>query len=261
MHFHTTPVSRNEKTGPMPVMTSSSDTCPDSCPLKKGGCYAMTGPLKLHWDKVSRGERGAPLAEALKPIRKLNRGALWRYGQAGDLPGKGDEIDHEGLRQIAAASRGKRAIIFTHKPPTAENLSILREVAKEGLNVNLSADDLEEADRLASLELPVVVVLKSEYARRRGESLKDYRQRLKALPKNTPNGRKIAICPATYTDVSCTQCGVCADGDRKGVIVGFPAHGTQKRQVDDIITYGDRRPTTNGRGQEPHQQADPRARC
>ena len=122
MRYHTTKVSRNHKTGPMPVMTSSRDTCPDSCPLKTGGCYAMTGPLKLHWDKVTNGERGTDLDEALKPIRKLNRGALWRYGQAGDLPGEGDSIDREGLMKIAAASRGKQAIIFTHKPATPENL-------------------------------------------------------------------------------------------------------------------------------------------
>ena len=114
----------------MPVMTSSKDTCPDSCPLKAGGCYAMYGPLNLHWNAVTSGERGTEdLDEALKPIRKLNRGALWRYGQAGDLPGEGDEIDREAMLKIATASRGKRAIVFTHKPATPKNLDILREVA------------------------------------------------------------------------------------------------------------------------------------
>ncbi|WP_353645697.1 hypothetical protein [Mesorhizobium sp. WSM2239] len=235
MNFHTTVVSRNVKTGPMPVMTSSRDTCPDSCPLKKAGCYAMTGPLKLHWDKVTSGERGTDLDEALKPIRKLNRGALWRYGQAGDLPGEGDTIDHEAMRKIAIANRGKRAIVFTHKPPTTDNLAILREVAVLGLNVNLSADNLAEADALAGLNMPVVTVLESEYGRKVGETLSDYRKRLKALTRITPGGRKIAVCPATYADVSCTECGVCADGDRKEVIVGFPAHGTQKKQVDRIV--------------------------
>lgn len=234
MLFHTSPVSRNVKTGPMPVMTSSRATCPSSCPLKEKGCYAMTGPLKLHWDMVTRGERGTDLDEALKPIRKLNRGALWRYGQAGDLPGEGDVIDHAAMRKIALANRGKRAIVFTHKPPTSDNLAILREVAVTGLNVNLSADNLAEADELAELNMPVVTVLNSEYGRRAEETLSEYRKRLKTLTRTTPSGRKIAVCPATYADVSCTECGVCADGKRKGVIVGFPAHGTQKKQVDQI---------------------------
>lgn len=241
MRFHTTTVSRNAKTGPMPVMTSSRETCPDSCPLKKGGCYAMTGPLKLHWDKVTAGERGSDLDEALRPIRKLNRGAIWRYGQAGDLPGEGDVIDRDGVLKIAEASRGKRAIIFTHKPPTPENIAIVRQVAETGLNINLSADSVEEADTLADLNLPVVVVLNSEYARKKDETLSEYRQREKQLAKTTPMGRKIAVCPATYTDVSCTECGVCADGERKGVIVGFPAHGTQKKRVDEIAGHAGKR--------------------
>lgn len=234
MRYHTTKISRNTKTGPMPVMTSSAATCPDSCPLKKG-CYAMTGPLKLHWDKVTSGERGTNLEEALRPIRKLNQGALWRYGQAGDLPGEGDRIDRDAMNQIAKANRGKRAIVFTHKPPTPENLAILREVAAKGLNVNLSADDLVEADELADLRMPVVTVLTSDYAKNAKENLSEYRKRLKSLTLRTPKGRKIAVCPATYIDVSCTECGICADGERKSVIVGFPAHGTRKKQVDKIV--------------------------
>ncbi|WP_455709949.1 DUF7227 family protein [Nitratireductor aquimarinus] len=244
MHFHTTQISRNVKTGPMPVMTSSRDTCPDSCPLKKG-CYAMTGPLKLHWDKVTNGARGSPLEEALKPIRRLNRGALWRYGQAGDLPGQGDHIDHEGLRSIMKANKGKRAIVFTHKPPTPENLAIIREVAAGGLNINLSADTLDEADELADLNLPVVTVLHSDYGKRKDETLQEYRRRLNSLPRKTKSDRRIAVCPATYTNTSCTQCGACANGDRNGVIIGFPAHGTQKKRVDQITRHAEE-PNCNG---------------
>ncbi len=235
MRFHTTVVSRNVKTGPMPVMTSSQDTCPDSCPLKKGGCYAMTGPLRLHWDRVTHGDRGVGLDEALKPIRRLGKGSIWRYGQAGDLPGEGEHIDHDALRKVARANRGKRAIVFTHKPPTPENLEIIREVAADGLNINLSADTLREADELADLGLPVVTVLTSEYGRKKDETLAAYRKRLKLMARRTPGNRKIAICPATYADVSCVECGVCADGDRKGVIVGFPAHGTHKKKVNDLV--------------------------
>lgn len=201
----------------------------------------MTGPLKLHWDQVTAGARGSDLDQALQPIRKLNRGALWRYGQAGDLPGEGDKIDRDGLLTIAKASRGKRAIVFTHKPPSLDNIAFIREAAAEGLNINLSADSIEKADELADLGLPVAVVLNSEYARRKDESLSDYRRRAKRLANYTPKGRKIAVCPATYTDVSCTQCGVCADGDRKGVIVGFPAHGTQKKRVDEIAGHAGER--------------------
>ena len=58
MNFHMTLESRNEKTGPIPVSTTSYDTCPDVCPLKGNGCYADGGPLGMHWRAVSEGKRG-----------------------------------------------------------------------------------------------------------------------------------------------------------------------------------------------------------
>ena len=54
MRFGLTLVSRNRKTGPIPVATSSSDTCPSTCALLTKGCYAKTGPIKLVWDRVDK---------------------------------------------------------------------------------------------------------------------------------------------------------------------------------------------------------------
>lgn len=221
----------------MPVVTASSSTCPTSCPLKGAGCYAESGPLAIHWDAVTKGSKGGDLATALKPVRRLPKGTIWRYGQAGDLPGEGDVIDSDGLRQITAANRGKRGIVFTHKPPTEPNLALLRSAAGEGLTVNLSANSMAHADELADTGLPVVTVLPSAYARlRRGsvwlESLQSFRARLATLTRSTPRERKIAVCPATYTDTTCQSCGVCSSPDRKDVIIGFPAHGTRRRLID-----------------------------
>src|SRR5690554_5488578 len=103
MNFHTTIVSRNQKTGPMPVVTASSATCPDVCPLKGNGCYAELGPLGMFWKKVTTGTAGTSLKAALAHIKRLPKGTIWRYGQAGDLPGPADVIDPDGLAQIAAA--------------------------------------------------------------------------------------------------------------------------------------------------------------
>ena len=47
LRFRLTRVSTNRKTGPIPVATSSSDTCPTTCPLLTGGCYGKGGPLRL----------------------------------------------------------------------------------------------------------------------------------------------------------------------------------------------------------------------
>ena len=45
--------SSNVKTGPMPVSTTSSNTCPDACPLRDNGCYAAAGPLGAMWRALS----------------------------------------------------------------------------------------------------------------------------------------------------------------------------------------------------------------
>jgi hypothetical protein len=54
MNVRLTPISYNKKTGPIPVSTSDALTCPDSCPLKTGGCYAKGGPLALVWRNVEK---------------------------------------------------------------------------------------------------------------------------------------------------------------------------------------------------------------
>lgn len=63
MTYHFVAKSRNDKTGPMPVTTTSAETCPDACPLKSGGCYAKGGKVAMHWAKVTAGTRGGDLAQ------------------------------------------------------------------------------------------------------------------------------------------------------------------------------------------------------
>lgn len=218
-HIAFTRVSRNAKTGPIPVTTTSEETCPESCPLKKHGCYAESGPLALFWRKVTERKAGLSWEAALGEIRKLPKGTLWRHNQAGDLPGNGDSIDSEAMRQLVVANRGKRGFTYTHKPATGDNAALIAQANESGFAVNLSADNLSEADSLAAMGIgPVVVVLPAEQTR----------------AVKTPQGRHVAICPATISDnVTCAACGLCAEIGRKAII-GFPAHGTSKRKASAI---------------------------
>src|SRR6266851_9810294 len=100
--------SENRKTGKIPVSTSSSDTCPPSCPLRGRGCYAESGPLSWFWTRLKRGGLGISWKRLLFEIRSLPDGQLWRYNQAGDLPGIGEEVNREMLRALVVANRGKR---------------------------------------------------------------------------------------------------------------------------------------------------------
>lgn len=233
-------VSRNAKTGPIPVSTTTKATCPDVCPLKEGGCYAKGGPLAIFWDKVTRGEFGTSWLEFTKKVAKLPKGILWRANQAGDLPGNGIAIDADALAALVKANKGKRGFTYTHYAPQAgNNAALIDQANKAGFTINLSGNTLSHADALAALNIaPVVVVLPVEFERKaKGkeftESLADYRARTNGAKLQTPQGRKVTICPATYRDdVTCMSCGLCAR--LRDVIVGFPAHGAQKRKASAI---------------------------
>lgn len=222
-HIQFTRVSRNAKTGPIPVTTTSEETCPETCPLKRNGCYADAGPLALVWRKVTDRKAGLAWSDAMAQIQALPKGTLWRHNQAGDLPGDGNVIDHHGMSDLITANRGKRGFTYTHKPMFAHNAAQIRHANESGFTVNLSANNLAEADRLASLGIaPVVVVLPADQDR----------------ATQTPDGRKVAICPATISDsVTCATCGICADVNRKAII-GFPAHGNAKRKATMIAEGG-----------------------
>jgi len=216
---HLTRISSNAKTGPIPVSTSSSETCPPSCPFAKKGCYAKAGPLALHWAKITQGNRGLIWEDFCDEISRLPRNQLWRHNQAGDLPGIGEQIDASALGALTKANRGRNGYTYTHKHGTESNLEAIRSANLNGFTINLSANSLAHADELAEHNAgPVVVVLPSDQT------------------KNTvtPAGRKVVICPATQRDcVTCATCGLCQK--QRGAIVGFPAHGTAKKSVSIAV--------------------------
>ena len=218
--YHLTRSSRNVKTGPIPVATTSMSSCPPICPLKGQGCYAEYGPLKLHWDRLSTGARGVDLEQFCDELRTLPKQQLWRYGQAGDLPGADNVLDAAALRQIVDANRGRRGFAFTHYPMSAHNAALVTHANHNGFTINLSANDLEHADELAALNIaPVAVLLDADQAK----------------PTHTPQGRHISVCPATTTEgMSCAKCGICAT--QRKAIIGFPVHGTGKSKAQQVFS-------------------------
>jgi len=214
--------SRNKKTGPIPVSTSSAETCP-ACPLKGAGCYAESGPLAILWRKVTAEKAGLTWPEFLEQIETLPRRILWRMNQAGDLPGAGNTIDREALRALVKANGKRRGFTYTHKPATRSNLAAIRAANKAGFTINLSANNLAHADTLADTGAgPVVVVLPVDTRK----------------PVKTPAGRTVAICPATISPITCFECGICAMPGRKAII-GFPAHGASKNRASAIARWSE----------------------
>ena len=232
------PGKGNRKTGDIPTAYVARESCPLGCPLLGKGCYAETGNIGLHWRRM----RGVPWAKFCQTVaEKLGPCQLWRYAVAGDLPGFSGLIDRAALELLTAANGHRPVIAYTHKPvldgehpAAAANRCLIAEAIAGGFLVNLSANNPTHADALADLGLaPVVTILPHAYARRhrslgRGkrewaETIGQYRDRIALLPTHTPAGRRIAVCPATYTEATCDTCRACAR--TREAVIGFPAHG------------------------------------
>jgi hypothetical protein len=223
--------SYNKKTGPIPVSTSDASTCPTSCPFKKHGCYAESGPLRIVWTRIGNENTKSRRAEYmnssdhswenfLSRVESIPDGQLWRHNQAGDLPGKGDHIDVPRLAELVKANAGKKGFTYTHKPLNVNgNRAAIKAANKKGFTINLSANNLAHADALAKAKVgPVVVALPHD----------------QTTDTVTPGGIPVTVCRAVGNDyVNCQTCGLCQKKNRKS-IVGFPAHGSGWKLADEI---------------------------
>lgn len=205
----------NRKVGPIPVTRSPRANCPDSCAYKGNGCYAENAPLVWAWadDKLD-------FDAMLKGIRTLAKGQLWRHNEAGDLPGVSPFHIHPGaIDELILANKGKRGFTYTHYNfMDSHNRQQILKANHGGFTINVSADNVEQADLYMNGGAPVVVV----------------------LPLGTPNvsytpaGNKIVACPAEKSErVTCARCALCQKADRD-YIIGFRAHGTRKKLVSRI---------------------------
>ena len=217
MNFSLTKVSSNSKTGPIPVTVSNRGTCPPSCPLLKKGCYAEGYFTQLHWDKVTKGERGTNWNEFINSIKSLPKRILWRHNVSGDLVGANDIIDAQALAQLVQANKNKSGFTYTHYPMTNDkNREAVKEANNGGFTVNLSANNIDQADCYKALGIgPVVVVVAEDCDK----------------VTFTPNMNKIVVCPAQTSDkVTCATCGLCQKNDRD-YIIGFRVHGTYTKKA------------------------------
>lgn len=211
------PISSNAKTGKMPVSGSASSTCPSACPFKKQGCYAKYGPISWFWNKVNAGKVGISWDDFLNKIRALKDGTVWRHNQFGDLAGEDNAIDLAKLDELVEANRGRKGYSYTHKPvlDNAANAAAIAKANANGFTINLSGNNLDNADALKALNIAPVATI---------------------VPLDSPQsfftkaGNKVVVCPAqTRDNVTCLSCQLCAK--QRSVIVGFKAHGAGAKHV------------------------------
>jgi len=218
--------SKNRKTGEIPVTISSPETCPSSCPLKQKGCYANAGPLKLYWNKIESGRCGQRIYDMLLSIMSLPDETIWRHNQAGDLYGENEYIDKTFAQLLVQSNKRKKGFTYTHKWKEQKNLEIIEWMNKNGFTVNVSCDTYQDICQLQHYigRIPLVILLSSEFPQDG------------SIKKMWIDGIRIMLCPAYYKDITCKECQLCVQYDRKFVI-GFPAHGNQKRKVDEYLNH------------------------
>ena len=224
--YHLTAKASNAKTGPIAVTTSSADTCPKTCPFNNGGgCYAASGKLKLHWDKVTRGERGGDWLALQDSIlaAKLKPGSLLRHNQAGDLPHQNGVLNWSVIQYLYSIFRAAklRAFTYTHHKQTEYNLQVVADCNAAGFTVNLSCDTESRAAEMHQLGFPSVCVTPKDDQRKSWEV----------------DGVKFQTCPAQLKNgVTCQTCQICSVADRP-IVVAFRAHGNGARKVSERVGF------------------------
>ena len=225
LFFHLSVKSNNAKTGPMAVSTSSKATCAPSCPFlpqNGGGCYAQSGPLNLHWLKVTSGERGVTFSAFLKMLQNLPSGSAFRHNQGGDLPHNNGKISETFIRKMIKSVSHLRAYTYTHHSlKLGENLSLIRKANRAGFTINISCESEAQVDDAIAADLPAVVVAPSTESR---------------TTWHTKDGNIVLVCPAQRSDtVTCADCMLCHKRGKK-VAIAFLAHGTGKRKAEAQLT-------------------------
>jgi len=196
--------SSDRKIGPVIASYSTVDSCPDSCELKSGGCYAWgLFYLKILSGKIDKGSiKIKNLTDALADRRLSAK--IVRHRVAGDIVGDVDQTLVE-CQQVESASLIN--IGYTHAW-REEEAQPLKKYFRASCN---SLKDVTEAH--ANGWSAALVVTGN-------------------VPKSTIiDGKKAINCPARHgvegkKDITCNDCTMCKISDKtKDIVIMFEVHG------------------------------------
>ena len=185
-------------------------------------CYAMTGPLALHWDKVSNGERGKGWRDHLADLATLPVFSPLRLNQRGDIPHRGGRISRRYLVALLDVIKRRKLQAWTythHDLAKGENAELLRRAFRSGLTINVSTETVEAADAAIAAGLPATITVPSTETR---------------TTFRTPERNLVMVCPAQRRETDGSQCMLCHKRGKR-VVIAFTAHGTRKKKADQLL--------------------------
>ena len=197
--------TRDKKTGNILVSYSPKETCPDSCSLKEGGCYAwgLFYLNKLSRDIKSGTKKLRSLRDTINQRHKDCK--VVRHRVAGDIVGDVDGtleechfVEESGLTNIG----------YTHAWREEESQPLKKYFRASCQSISEAVEAREMgwgASLIVSKGVPSVITL--------------------------PNGEKAFKCPARYgvegkMDITCNTCTLCKITDKTiAKTVMFEVHG------------------------------------
>tara|TARA_R110001583_G_scaffold16234_4_gene66119 strand:- start:4734 stop:5414 length:681 start_codon:yes stop_codon:yes gene_type:complete len=200
--------SSDVKIGKVLASYSPKDTCPDTCSLKSGGCYAWgLFYIGILGNKISDGRiKIKSLQEAIKKVRPDCK--IARHRVAGDIVGDVKQT----LEECEVISKaGITNIGYTHHW-RAEEAQPLKSVFRA------SCQTLEEVEEARAMGWSATLIVSQD------------------TPKKLilPNGERAFVCPARHNvpdkrDITCNDCTLCrVDAKTEDKTVMFRVHGTKK---------------------------------
>lgn len=207
--------SNNKKIGVMSATYVSQESCPTSCVLYRNGCYAESGTMGIHTNRLNKVPPSSPEAIAQAEADAID-------GLTGRLPLRvhvvGDCSTPEAARIVGSAmvrheaKHGQPAYTYTHA---------WREVAHA---------DWQGATVLASCE----TVEQVQDARARGYATALVVQSSSGLPR----GQGMVKCPNQINGTTCVDCGLCLNPrlGEYGITIVFETHGARKGKANAVLS-------------------------
>lgn len=211
--------SSNKKIGSMAAISTSSNTCPQSCPLIQE-CYAKSGHTRIHWNRLDKS--GIDFDQLLGFIQSLRRNSALRFNVMGDFAHVNGLIDAPKLNRLTEIfkRRALDVIAYTHHDLNL-NLNTLKQAFDAGFKINASCETLTQARHALDNGLNAVITMP-----------------INSIKKVLKIGDvTIVRCPAEYNEkIQCANCMLCAkDRTQNRVVVAFTAHGTRKNALSNRL--------------------------
>ena len=145
---------------------TESKSCPDTCALKKNGCYAKTSFVGIQWRQLDKGTHGIEWNEFISNLQSLPYGSIFRHNVAGDLPHNDGLIDSTKIEQLTHALKRKTGFTYTHHVLNFENVAHIKWANSRGFTINASCDNLSQVDRAMALGIPAATILPEDTGKR-----------------------------------------------------------------------------------------------